>query len=203
MTCVPALHAWTDNAQMIAEGVRPLYIGDDDRVLDPTYGLGGWWKRWRPKNLVACDGRFDRSPMRMSIDFTALPAWLGFFDVVAFDPPYKVNGTGDPIIDGRYGVEVKASWQERHRLIKAGITSCINRLNPGGYLLLKCQDQVCSGAKRWQTREFADHAESYSRVVLVDRFDMSGHTRPQPMAGRTQRHAHGHPSSLLVFEKKP
>ena len=33
-------------------------------------------------------------------------------------------------------------------------------LVPGGTLLVKCQDQVCGGDVRWQTREFADHAES-------------------------------------------
>ncbi len=71
-------------------------------------------------------------------------------------------------------------------------------LTPGGYLLLKCQDQVCSGQVRWQTREFADHAEQLG-MRLVDALHLLGH-RPQP-AGRRQVHARRNYSTLLVLRK--
>lgn len=46
---------------------------------------------------------------------------------------------------------------------------------------------MCSGAKRWQTRIFADHAEAVG-LRLVDRLDMLTSPRPQP-PGRRQVHA--------------
>jgi hypothetical protein len=134
----------------------------------------------------------------VAVDFTCPPAWLGCFDTIAFDPPYKLNGTPDPTNDARYGTHVVSTWQDRHALIEAGIAPLATRLNPGGCLLLKCQDQVCSGRVRWQTMIFTERAEDCG-LHLVDRFDMTGHARPQPMNGRVQRTAHGRPSTLLIF----
>lgn len=71
-------------------------------------------------------------------------------------------------------------------------------LKPGGMLLVKCQDQVCSGKVRWQTIEFAGHAvELGSR--LVDQLHLPSY-RPQP-AGRRQIHARRNYSTLLVLRK--
>jgi hypothetical protein len=199
---VPALHDWADNADLIANGARPLgYITDDDLVWDPTYGMGAWWTLWRPRGLLASDIDPAKSPVGHSVDFTAPPWSWEPFDVIAFDPPYKLNGTPTDAVDGRYGCHVVRTWQQRHDLIIAGLAALAPLLWRGGRLLLKCQDQVCSGEKRWQTRIFPDYAEQRCGLRQIDRLDMSGHTRPQPMNGRTQKRAHGHPSSLLVFER--
>ena len=72
-------------------------------------------------------------------------------------------------------------------------------LRSGGVLLLKCQDQVCSGKVRWQTIEFANHAASCGGMTLEDVFMPTGH-RPQP-GGRRQLHARRNYSSLMVFQK--
>lgn len=197
MSVVPAVYPWADNSALIADVAKLGYL--DGKVLDPTFGMGTWWKKWQPEYLVATDIDPAKNPFSGNpIDFTDLPGELrGPWDAIAFDPPYKLNGTpSDP--DERYGVGLVASWQERHELICRGIAHLSRFIRPGGYLLLKCQDQVCSGAVRWQTRDFAVHAERH-RLVQVDRFDMIGHARPQPMNSRRQRHAHGRPSTLLVF----
>lgn len=198
MAVIPATHKWATNAELIAD-VATLYIDPAARVLDPTYGHGSWWALYRPGHLVASDLDPDKSPIGESIDFRTLPAWLGHFDVIAFDPPYKLNGT-DQGEGARYGVSEYASWRDRHHLICDGIAHLAGRLNKGGRLLLKCQDQVCGGKVRWQTVTFTQMAWNYN-LELVDRFDMIGHSRPQPMEGRTQRRAHGRPSTLLVFQK--
>ena len=65
-------------------------------------------------------------------------------------------------------------------------------------LLIKCQDQVVSGAVRWQTRIFADHAEAQG-FQLVDALHVQG-SRPQP-DGRRQVHARRDYSTLLVLER--
>jgi hypothetical protein len=130
---IPAF-GWKNNATLIADGVAPLYLPADAVVLDPTYGKGGFWKKYRPPKLIAHDLKLD------GVDFTALPEADDSVDVVAFDPPYKLNGTPTDEIDECYGVD------------------------------------------------------------KIDRFGVL-RPRPQPMEGRTQRHAHGQPSFLLVFRK--
>lgn len=190
---IRAAFAWPTNGHLIAD-VAQLYIAAEAVVLDPTYGRGAWWTRFRPANLIAHDLHTVDG-----VDCRALPEDDCTVDVVAFDPPYKLNGTPTPEVDGRYGVHVVATWQERHRLIRDGITEAVRVLRPDGVLLVKCQDQVCSGQVRWQTDEVSEHARTLA-LVKVDRFDMVGTSRPQP-GGRAQVHAHGRPSTLSVFTK--
>jgi hypothetical protein len=193
---IPAVHNWPTNADLIADVAKLDYIRKEDLTVDVTYGKGNWWTKWAPKILV-CHDKYTLD----GVDFRDLPHPYDHFDCVAFDPPYKLNGT--PALDEfdkRYGVDKKMTWQEKHAMIQDGIRECSRVLKRGGHLLLKCQDQVCSGAIRWQTIYFTSVAEA-TRLILVDRFDMIGGGRPQP-AGRRQVHAQGRPSTLLVFRKR-
>jgi hypothetical protein len=194
MSVIPAVHRWRTNAHLIVDVARLGYL-DGEVVLDVTYGRGGFWTLWRPTCLVAHDlHTLDR------VDFRALPEADVSADVVVLDPPYRLNGTPDRgDFDERFGTDRRMRWQDKHQLIRDGITEAARVLRAGGYLMLKCQDQTCSGRIRWQTREFPDHAETVG-LELVDRFDMISTARPQP-PGRAQRHAHGRPSTLLVFRK--
>lgn len=193
---VMATHRWQSNAELIADVARLGYLNADDTTLDPTYGLGVFWKQWQPRRLIAGDLDPDKSPIGGPLDFTDLSRFHdGMFDAVVLDPPYQLNGTGGA---ERYGVHLNASWQERYRLIEAGIVECLRVTRLGGHLLLKCQDQVCGGQVRWQTLDFANHATAHG-ARLVDRFDLLSY-RPQP-AGRRQVHARRNSSTLLIFEK--
>lgn len=196
---VLAATAWPTNADMILDVARLGYINPEDQVLDPTYGRGGWWKKWHPVGLVAHDINPALTFGGQSIDFRDMPYPAGHFDVVAFDPPYKLNGTPTAEIDERYGVHVVASRADRHQLIRDGITECLRVLKPGGILLAKCQDQVNGGKVRWQTIEFTRHAETVGPAVLIDMLHMLG-GRPQP-EGRSQQHARRNMSTLLVLRK--
>lgn len=195
---VPAVAAWKTNGHLIADAAQLGYL--EGRVLDPTHGHGTWWTQWRPEYLR----RYDINPHLGpdgQMDFQRIKYTDAFFDSVAFDPPFKLNGTPTPSVDERYGVHQPRTWQDRHALIQAGYQECLRVLKPGGYLLLKCQDQVCSGQVRWQTRIFPNDIEDSGLATLVDRFDMIGHARKQPMDGRVQKHAHGRASTLLVFQR--
>ncbi len=189
---VLAAHAWPTNGHLIEGCARLGYLHADQVVLDATFGRGVFWNTWRPDRLVTLD---KRTAADVRGDFTRLPFPAATFDAVVLDGPYKLNGT-DVGEGERYGVHERATWQDRHALICAGIDDCTRVLRPGGVLLVKCQDQVCSGAVRWQTDEFTRHAETLG-LTKIDRLDRLGH-RPQP-AGRRQVHAHGRPSSLLIF----
>lgn len=200
-----AIGGWANNAELIAAiASHGRYLRPEWLTLDPTYGLGRFWTRWRPERLIAHDLDPDKAPDGAA-DFTALPYADATFDAVVFDPPYKLNGTssgkGASASDAGFGVAgsdwSKMTWQDRHALIRDGITEATRVLQPKGWLLVKCQDQVCSGQVRWQTREFADHAEHLGHR-LVDRFDLPSY-RAQP-PGRRQVHARRNSSALLVFQ---
>jgi hypothetical protein len=199
-----AATAWKTNAELIVACRDLGYLDEAWLILDPTYGDGTFWNRWLPWKLIAHDLKLD------GVDFRKLPHKDNTFGAVVFDPPYKLNGTATPEVDAKYGVEAYLPWQERHQLIREGIDECIRVLEPKGYLLLKCMDQVSSGQVRWQTRIFADYAEhghldwygrmsQPNRVDLVDMLHILG-GRAQPF-GRRQLHARRNYSTMLIFRK--
>lgn len=186
---------WHDNGALIEDVARLSYL--DGRVLDVTFGYGTFWSRWQPAELVACDLDPTKSPIGYAVDFRELPFDDRSFDAVVLDPPYKLNGTPTDEVDERYGVHIPTRWQDRHELIRSGITECARVARR--YVLLKCMDQVSAGKKRWQTIEFTNHAAAVG-LLLEDRFDMLTSPRPQP-AGRRQVHAQANYSTLLVFSR--
>lgn len=193
MSEVLAVNDWPTNGDLIAD-VSKLYLSKEDRILDATYGRGRWWTKWQPDKLYTNDLYTEAE---FSYDFRDMPFHDGEFDVVAFDPPYKLNGTptlGD--FDDAYGVDQRTNWRERMAYLLDGFTECARVASD--LVLVKCQDQVCSGKMRWQTFEVLVRAADLG-LRLVDRFDMLGGTRPQPV-GRRQVHARGRGSTLLVFD---
>jgi hypothetical protein len=200
---VPASYSWKTNADLIADVARLGYFRGP--VLDATYGAGGFWKKYRPEHLCGTDLRAGGIA---HADFRELPFRDGAFETVVLDPPYKLNGRPDPSVDRRYGVHERSSWRDRHALIYDGLDEAARVADR--WIMLKCMDQVVEGAIRWQTRLFADYAEKLG-LTLTDRFDLTGSYRQQPLFGRRpagligppkprkQAHAHGRPSTLLVF----
>lgn len=197
MTDVYAIADRTTNAELFADVAKLGYL--NGRVLDCTFKHGRFWTEHQPAPLH----RHDLDPRYAPdgpMDFTAIAYRTNTFDSVVFDPPYKLNGTpssGGPANSDRdYGVDTYTRWQDRIALIERGIPECVRVAKPGGFLLLKCQDQVCSGQVRWQTRIFADRAEAEGSR-LVDRFDLVGGRK---QSGR-QVHARRNHSTLLIFRK--
>lgn len=189
-------HGWSNNAALIADVARLGYL--DGPVLDCTYGHGRWWTEFRPADLTASDLDQRKSPVGFSIDFRSQPWRTGAFRSVCFDPPFRLNGTPDRgEFDERYGIEEYTRWQDRYQLIYDGLTECARVARQ--YVLLKCQNQVCSGKKRWQTYDFTKHMESLG-WALDDEFHMLRQPRKQP-AGRRQVHTQINYSTLLAFMK--
>ncbi len=184
------------NAQAIVDCVTLGYLAADHVVADVTYGLGRWWRDWRPDTLLATDLNPSKSPDTPA-DFRDLPYEQASIDVVCFDPPYKLNGTGGTGAgDEEYGVaDAYVPVADRHTLIRDGITEAARVLKRRGVLLLKCQDQV-AGEVHWQTREFAAHAEHVG-FKHVDELYVHG-SRKQP-DGKTQRRFRRNYSTLLVL----
>lgn len=185
------------NAALISAAAKLGYLRPEWPTLEPTWGYGSFWTEFRPQVLVGCDLNPKKSPIGFSVDFTNMPFADRTFTCVVFDPPFKLNGRSDLEMDERYGVDAAATWQERFALTRRGITEC-ERVLGDGYFLLKAQDQVCSGKKRWATIEFTKHAETLG-LGLVDQLHMKSY-RGQPK-DRRQVHSHQNFSSLLVFKR--
>lgn len=203
--------AWQTNGQLIAEVARLGWISDDMTVLDVTYGHGKFWTDYKPQHLLGVDLNPSKSDPRVGpVDFLNPPFASRSFDVVVFDPPYKLSGTPSlDDFDERYGIEAPSRWQDRMTLITTGAARCADLARH--HLLVKVQDQVCSGAMRWQTREVAASVEPLG-FRQADRFDFGAlrldedeeldvrRGRPQP-PGRKQVHARHQASQLLVFTR--
>ncbi len=184
-------YPYKSNAELIEACAKLGYLRREWRTLDPTFGNGTFWKAWRPVVLIGTD-------LSLGIDFQKLPWDDDGFDVVVFDPPYKLNGTPTAGVDSRYGVGKASSWQDRISLMQRGQKECARVLKKGGYLLTKCQDQVVSGRKVWQTDIMTAQA-AHDGLTKVDRLDMLTTPRPQPHS--RQVHSRTNYSTMLVFRK--
>jgi hypothetical protein len=200
-TTVPAIHPWKSNAELIAAAAELGYLRKEWRTLDPTYGRGVFWKVWRPEKLVKTDIDPTKSPNKKAgVDFTKMPWKDESFQAVVFDPPYKLTGTSQTASDARYGVKGGEKVAAILLLMTDGLEECARVVAKKGYVLAKCQPQVVSGHVVWQDLIMIE-AGKKAGLELVDRLDMIGTSRKQPMEGRKQKHAHGRASTLLVFRK--
>lgn len=200
---------WQTNAELIADVARLGYL--EGEVFDATYGEGGFWTVFKPAALITND---LKKPADHNDDFRALPWSDGTFDVVVFDPDYKLEGSpsaGNAEMAYRYGVDTKKNRETRLGDIEAGARECFRVCRKR--LLVKCMDMVEGGKMRWQT-DIITRAIEELGGRKVDRFDfarlsasiingkpvvMFGGRRQPP--GRRQVTARHCASQLLVFEK--
>jgi hypothetical protein len=192
MSIIFSATPWPTNSHMILDCWRLGYLPTP--VLDPTYGLGNWWNNYRSSELVT--GDLHTNAM-VKLDFCHLPFADNVFGAVAYDGPYKLNGTPTEYVDNRYGVGKTVRWQDRMGLLRTGFVECARVVRTGGYLLAKCQDQVCSGKIRWQT-DMLSGAGYGLGMRKVDELVFLNQPRPQSFP---QKHSRRNYSTLLVFQK--
>ena len=191
---VKAIHLTGTNADLIVSAMRLGYLRKDDETLDATYGHGTFWKKWQPTFLVAND--IDIEKGLISFDFREFPVeWEARFDVVVFDPDYKLQGTssndGPASSNARYGMDrdyrpVDDTWQ----LYQDGMRECVRVLKPGGMFLVKTMDQVVSGNIKWLTFDIVNFCRRGTTLgglclEFVDLFMLEG-MRAQP-SNRTRK----------------
>lgn len=201
---VKAFGEWRTNAEMFADVAKLGYL--DGRVLDCTYGDGNFWTVFRPRRFVAHDLYTYDSVDARSMTMHRRES----FDTTVLDPPYAFRGRASKAFDAKYGVGKYRGANAVLELYFDIMVECVRLTRPavkvqgrtepvGGYVLVKCQDQVVSGAVRWQVDEITRFAESLG-LVKVDMFTLNSY-RAQPH-GRSQHHARRNGSTLLVFQKR-
>lgn len=158
--------------------IQSVYIGDDAnlveiilslhapggkpmRVLDATFGHGGFW-RGRPREriideIVGLDRRLltdDLSLARSGAietliagDYENLPFGHNTFDVVLFDPPFLTRGGKDSVMTQRY------TAFETYEHLKLSLERARDEfawiLKPKGFVVVKCMDWTEGRRRRW------------------------------------------------------
>lgn len=202
-----------DNADLIEE-VSRLYLQPEMVVADVTFGMGAFWTRADTDEFYLLASDIDPSKEEwlakkklrgifIEADFTALPYEDESVDIVVLDPPY-IHSPGKHMTDARYGnsATTKGMYHaDIMDLYRDGMGEAMRVLKPGGFLWVKCKDQVMSSTQQWSHIDLfhiADRLGMYQRDLFV----LVPTSRTSMGRWKTQFHARKVHSYLLVFEVK-
>lgn len=179
-----------DNSGLIKK-VADLYFQEGDSIADVTYGKGVFWR-----NIDNNKYKITGSDLKNGIDFRCLPYNNETFCHGVLDPPYARTGLGDMV--KCYNTSKSSSHSEIMELYRAGIKELYRIVKPGGFILVKCQDEVYGCKQRWSHIEIKDMSEElglYARdmFILVN--------TKTPKVHYKQKHARKNHSYLWIFEK--
>jgi DNA modification methylase len=188
------------NAELIRDAMR-LYSSDGDVVLDVTFGKGKFWELIDTNKY-----KFFPTDLQTGVDFTDLPYPDDFADVLVIDPPYMDNGANAKAsLDGYYKNHQRQRLETKTykgikgvvRLYQDGLIEAQRVVKPGGYVLVKCQDQTTN----WVHNEILAYAEGVLSMKAEDLFILMQKGKPL-MRHDYQYHARKNHSYLWVFEVK-
>ena len=180
--------------------VLQLHVPLGSTVADVTFGRGVFWKKVDPSayRLLATD-------LQTGTDCRHLPYVNESVDCVVLDPPFftrrgKSRTHGD--LENRYSA-VQNGERKWHDAVlelycQAG-QEAMRVLRPGGILITKCQDEVCSHKQRLTHVEIINAYEAMG-CYCKDLFVLIRRDRPRVRL-KKQRHARKSHSYFLVFIK--
>lgn len=190
---IRSIGEWSNNAELFVDVAALGYLPEP--VLDLTFNSGKFWGQYHPVQLVTndLDPQWDT---HYHEDFRATKFADGEFASVVFDPPYKLSGTNQlGEFDRQYGTAETRSRVAILGLIAGGIAEAARIASE--FVLVKVQDQVSSGAMRWQTSVAFDVARAME-LTQVGEFWLEGGGLPQDPE-RGQQHERHTYSTLMVF----
>lgn len=206
---LPSMPYWLDWGRLIqAIGESELpYLSKETSTFDATVSRGVFWKHWQPDLLVTndidprreADWRWDWFSQPAPLDLT------GRFGAAVFDPPFKLAGKNVIMLD-RYGLDGDDPNLRRMAGLIVGALASGDTVEPGGYLLAKCQPQVASKRYHDQPRRLVnemehlgwEHVDTFLRQYRP--IDQPSRTRKD---GKTvvQEHSRRNYSELVVLKK--
>lgn len=192
---------WVSNAHLIEDVAALGFIRPGDIVLDPTYGRGGWWRRFRPELLIQRDRK-----THPEWDFRKMDEFDdGSLQVIAFDPPYVSTGgrktSTIPDFNDRYGIpDVARTPSEAQIAINQGINASKAKLCVGGTLLVKCKNYISSG-KLFPGAYYTWQYATGIGLRLDAEFIHLRHGAGLQPPGRRQVHPRNNTSVLFAFRK--
>lgn len=178
------------NAGLI-KNVSALYFTDGDRIADVTYGKGAFWRKVDKTkyDIVGSD-------ILTGTDFRDLPYKDKEFDHSVIDPPYARITNLQGMVDC-YNTTRFTTHEEIIKLYEDGLTELSRITKKNGYILCKCQDEICGCRQRWSHTEIKDIAERLG-LYAKDLFILVNDKKPKVI--RRQQHARKSHSYLWVFQ---
>jgi tRNA G10 N-methylase Trm11 len=187
-----------DNSDLIAH-VAAMYLKPMDNVADVTYGKGVFWRK---VDITKYNMRFsDLITGPNKDDFRKLPLPDATYDCVVLDPPYTHN-PGHLIVNANYqnAETTKGMYHaDIMRLYSEGMAEAWRILKVGGYLWVKCKDEIESSYQCWSHIEIYDEARRIG-FFGMDLFIMTQKAKPI-VQHRKQQHARKNHSYLWIFKK--
>jgi hypothetical protein len=207
--------------------ILSLYVPDDAKVADVTYGKGIFWKNvdWSKYSLFASDLKREGLPEESAaiIDSRQLPYREGSLDAIVFDPPYMhtggtthnghqnfeeyyANNTEQASMPTGQDLEVTATQEPKYHEAVLDLYFRSSKegwrvLKEGGVLIVKCADEVCTNTQRLTHVEIINELRGYGFVAedlfVVIRTNKPGVSRLK----NKQFHARKNHSYFLVFRK--
>ncbi len=208
--------------------VLELYVAENCRIADVTYGKGIFWKNIdiSKYEFFPSDLRTDGLPedCRGGIDCRELPYQDEFFDVIVFDPPY-MHTPGGTAHNGHQNYEeyyannveqnqhvIKTIWEETngnppkyHEAVldlyyRTG-KEAWRVLKENGIFIVKCQDEVCANRQRLTHIEITIELEKYG-FITEDLFVVMRTNKPGiSRLKNRQQHARKNHSYFMVYRK--
>jgi len=190
---VLAIGEYRNNAELIQAASSLGYVGDS--VVDLSYGYGSFWDVFQPKQLVKNDLNPSKGDVHFDVRGKPPDEWIASFDTVVWDGPYRLNGTSDRgYFDEAFGTNENTKLKDKINLLLLGVVFASQCVRRGGYVLVKCQDQVAAGKKQQQRRMVQDVGALFG-LKWVDELHLVTGVRSQ----RTQKTSRSNFSTLVVM----
>lgn len=178
-----------NNSKLIKD-VTALYFNKGDIVADVTYGRGVFWREVSGYEIIGSD-------IKTGMDFSNLPYANNSFNHSVIDPPYGRKSLQGMI--SCYNTSNTAKHEDIIKMYADGLKELVRITKPNGYILCKCQDEVCGGKQQWSHIEIKEIAEQLG-LYTKDLFILVNMNRPK--VTHRQQHARKIHSYLWVFQKR-
>tara|TARA_Y100001963_G_C6705478_1_gene411690 strand:- start:259 stop:873 length:615 start_codon:yes stop_codon:yes gene_type:complete len=187
----------------IFQSIRQLYVKEPFQ-LDPTYSKGGFYSSSQERPEL-CFDISPQSPEVKQADCRDLPIDDGTIRSIMFDPPFlatkgpSLASLKGNIINRRFSVF--PDEPSLHDFYRESLLEFYRVLEPGGWLVFKCQDKVSGG------KQYFSHCFIYAEARAIgfyakDLFVYGKRSRIVANWQRNQQHARKHHCYFWVFQKK-
>jgi len=175
---------YTSNEAALSS-IMKVYSRGGMTVADVTFGEGVFWK-----NIDTHKYAFFPSDLKTNgVDFTDLPYEDNSMDIVVFDPPYRYTPAKNKATHHTERYELKPHMNIRTtkdvlNLYRLGIAECERVLKKGGFLIIKCMDNIEAAKQYWVHIDVMGMGDDLAcrDLVIV--------TPPSTVASRWKRQKH-------------
>lgn len=180
------------NNSGLIKKVVALYFKPGEKIADVTWGKGAFWKEvdLTKINVVGTD-------IKTGTDFRDLPYEDNSFNHSVIDPPYARITNLKGMVDC-YNTTRFTTHEDIIKLYEDGLKELVRITKDDGYILCKCQDEICGCKQRWSHIEIFNIALELG-LYPKDLFILVNEKNPKPT--HKQQHARKLHSYLWIFQK--